>query len=62
MSDKALSSYVQDGGYPAFTPERPESADLGKDYAGKGKKHDSRTAHIKQGGAMQPDVPAKGKK
>jgi hypothetical protein len=57
--NKAISAYIQDGGYPAFTPERPGTADLGKDYAGKGKKHDPRTAHIKQGGAMHPETPTK---
>jgi hypothetical protein len=59
MSDKAISAFVQDGGYPAFTPERPEPADLGKDYAGNGKPHDARTNHIKQGGAMHPDKATK---
>ena len=43
----------------SFTPERPETADLGKDYSGDGKPHDARTGHIKQGGAMNPSVPAK---
>jgi hypothetical protein len=25
MPDKAISAYKQDGGYPAFVPERPET-------------------------------------
>ena len=58
-TEKAVSAYVQNGGYPAFTPERPETADLGEKYSGSGKPHDARTGHIKRGGAMQPTVPTK---
>jgi hypothetical protein len=58
MSKKALNAYTQPGGYPAFTPERPKTADLGRDYAGKGKPHDNRREHIKAGGARF-DAPTK---
>jgi hypothetical protein len=58
MSKKAISAYIQDGGYPGFNPERPKTADLGKDYKGDGKPHDNRREHIKQGGARF-DAPPK---
>ena len=55
---KAASAYIQNGGYPAFTPERPETADEGV-IGPVGKKHDPRTAPIKRGGAMNAAVLAK---
>ena len=58
MSEKAISCYIQDGGYPAFTPERPDPADEGE-IGTVGKKHDARATHIKRGGAMRPDQPVK---
>ena len=58
-SNKALSAYTQECGLPAFTPERPKTADLGEKYAGKGKPHDARTIHIKQGDAQHPTIPTK---
>jgi hypothetical protein len=59
MNKAAISAYIQPSGHPAFTPERPKTADLGKDYpSGIGKPHDARRDHIKQGGAMS-DQPTK---
>jgi hypothetical protein len=58
MSDKVISTSVQDGGYPCFVPERPEPADE-VEIGTVGKKHDARTSHIKQGNAMRPDKPAR---
>lgn len=55
---KAISAYIQPSGYAAFTPERPKTADLGKDYKGNGKPHDARREHIKQGDA-RCDAPPK---
>lgn len=57
-SNKAISAFIQKSGHPAFVPERPKTADLGKNYTGNGKPHDARRDHIKQGGAMS-DKPAK---
>jgi hypothetical protein len=56
---KAISAYLQPGGFPAFTPERPKTADLGEKYIGKGKPHDNRRVHIKAGNA-RTEKPPKG--
>jgi hypothetical protein len=58
---KAISFYVQDGGYPAFNPERPKPADDGPFPSGKGKKHDPRRGHILAGDARF-DAPPKNKR
>jgi hypothetical protein len=57
-TNKAISAYTQPSGHIAFTPERPETADEGM-IGPTGKKHDTRTGHIKRGGAMSPTAPSK---
>ena len=60
MSERVISTSMQEGGYPCFVPERIPTADLGAKHEGARPKisHGARRDHIKAGNARF-DAPAK---